>query len=126
MSITHCLLFIMSIWWTYQANWVSANLNSSVNVNNEKFCPPSSAQIGIDYNQQTSLGSLKISNDLYGKYNCLQTPPTQEQRMKSSLSIRRVSFNFCSLLCKGKRQIKLQPKLLSFNDQENDICAIIS
>ena len=39
---------------------LSANLNSSVNVNEDNSFsrPPSSAQVGIDYNQQTSIGSL--------------------------------------------------------------------
>ena len=49
---------------------LSANLSSSVNVNDDNsFRPPSSAQVGIDYNQRTSLGLLKFSNDVYGKYN---------------------------------------------------------
>ena len=50
---------------------LSANLNSSVNVNDDNSFsrPPSSAQVGIDYNQQTSFGPLKFSNDIYGKYN---------------------------------------------------------
>ena len=39
-----------------------ANLNSSVNVNDDKSVsrPPSSAQIGINYNQFNSLGILKF------------------------------------------------------------------
>ncbi len=43
---------------------LTANLNSSVNVNDDNSFsrPPSSAQVGIDYNQQTSLGPLKFSN----------------------------------------------------------------
>ena len=50
---------------------LSANLNSSVNVNDDNSFsrPPSSAQMGIHYNQQTSFGSLKFSNDVYGQYN---------------------------------------------------------
>ena len=50
---------------------LSANLNSSVNVNDDNSFsrPPSSAQVGINYNQRTSFGPLKISSDIYGKYN---------------------------------------------------------
>ena len=50
---------------------LTANLNSAVNVNadNSFSRPPSSAQVGIDYNQRSSLGPLKLSNDVYGKYN---------------------------------------------------------
>ena len=50
---------------------LSANLNSSVNVNDDNSFsrPPSSAQVGINYNQRTFLGSLEFSNEVYGKYN---------------------------------------------------------
>ena len=33
------------------------------------FLAPSSAQVGINYNQHNSLRSIKFSNKLYGKYN---------------------------------------------------------
>ena len=46
---------------------LSANLNSSVNVNDDNSFsrPPSSAQVGINYNQRTSLGPLQLSKDVY-------------------------------------------------------------
>ena len=66
---------------------LSADLNSSVNVDdsNSFSRPPSSAQVGINYNQENFLGLLKFSNELYGKYNSFVIPLTQGQRMKSSL-----------------------------------------
>ena len=50
---------------------LSADLNSSVNVNDDNSFsrPPSSAQVGINYNQDNSFGPLKFSNEIYGKYN---------------------------------------------------------
>ena len=50
---------------------LTANLNSSVNVNDDNSFsrPPSSAQVGIKYTQQNSLGSLRFAHQLYGQYN---------------------------------------------------------
>ena len=50
---------------------LSANLNSSINVNDDNSFsrPPSSAQVSVNYNQQNSLDLLKLSNELYGQYN---------------------------------------------------------
>ena len=50
---------------------ISAKLNSSVNVNDDNNIsrPPSSAQIGIDYNQNNFFGPIKLSTELYGLYN---------------------------------------------------------
>ena len=50
---------------------LSANLNSSVNVNDDNSFsrPPSSAQVGANYNQQNAFGLLRFSHSLYGQYN---------------------------------------------------------
>ncbi len=105
---------------------LSANLNSSVNVNDDNSFsrPPSSAQVGIDYNQQTSIGSLKFSNDAYGQYNSFvnsaDAGTTNEEFSFQYGASTLISAPFHS---RGKgKLIFLKPKLLlSFNDQENDI-----
>ena len=67
MSTTLCLDLILKIFHRELPGKLrlTANLNSSVNVNDDNSFsrPPSSAQVGIDYNQRTSLGPLKFSNE---------------------------------------------------------------
>ena len=105
---------------------LSANLNSSVNVNDDNSFsrPPSSAQMGIDYNQQTSLGSLNFSNYLYGKYNSfVNSADAGTTNEEFSFQYGASTLISAPLYAKGKGNLKLlNPKLLlSFNAQENDI-----
>lgn len=103
-----------------------ANLNSSVNVNdvNSFSRPPSSAQVGIDYNQRTSLGPLKFSNNLYGKYNSfVNSADAGTTNEEFSFQYGISTLISAPLYANGKGNLKsLNPKLLlSFNGQENDI-----
>jgi len=105
---------------------LSANLNSSVNVNDDNSFsrPPSSAQMGIDYNQRTSLGSLKFSYDLYGKYNSfVNSADSGTTNEEFSFQYGVSTLISAPFYTNGKSKlILLKPKLLlSFNDQENDI-----
>ena len=105
---------------------LTANLNSSVNVNDDNSFsrPPSSAQVAINYNQQTSLGSLKFSNDLYGKYNSfVNSADAGTTNEEFSFQYGASTLIYASLYSKRKGNLKLlKPKLLlSFNAQENDI-----
>ncbi len=105
---------------------LSTNLNSSVNVNDENSFsrPPSSAQMGIDYNQRTSLGFLKLSNQLYGQYNSfVNSADAGTTNEEFSFQYGASTLISAPLYAKGKGKLKsLNPKLLlSFNDQENDI-----
>ena len=105
---------------------LTANLNSSVNVNDDNSFsrPPSSAQMGIDYNQQTSIGSLKFSSDVYGQYNSfVNSADSGTTNEEFSFQYGASTLISAPLYAKGKGRLKLlNPKLLlSFNDQENDI-----
>ena len=105
---------------------LSANLNSSVNVNDDNSFsrPPSSAQVGIDYNQQTSIGSLKFSNDIYGQYNSfVNSADAGTTNEEFSFQYGASTLISAPFYARGKgKLILLKPKLLlSFNDQENDI-----
>ncbi len=105
---------------------LSANLSSYVNVNDDNSFsrPPSSAQLGIDYNQRTSLGPLKFSNDVYGKYNSfINSADAGTTNEEFSFQYGASTLIFAPLYEKGKGNLKLlNPKLLlSFNGQENDI-----
>ena len=105
---------------------LSANLNSSVNVNDDnRFSrPPSSAQVGIDYNQRISLGPLKFSNDLYGKYNSfVNSADARTTNEEFSFQYGATTLISAPLYAEGKDKLFfLKPKLLlSFNGQENDI-----
>ena len=105
---------------------LSANLNSSVNVNDDNSFsrPPSSAQMGIDYNRQTSIGSLKFSNDIYGRYNSfVNSADSGTTNEEFSFQYGASTLISAPLYAKGKGKLRLlNPKLLlSFNDQENDI-----
>ena len=105
---------------------LSANLNSSVNVNDDNSFsrPPSSAQMGIDYNQQTSIGSLKFSNYVSGRYNSfVNSADSGTTNEEFSFQYGASTLISAPLYAKGKGNLKLlNPKLLlSFNDQENDI-----
>ena len=105
---------------------LSANLNSSVNVNDDNSFsrPPSSAQLGIDYNRQTSIGSLKFSNDLYGQYNSfVNSADAGTTNEEFSFQYGASTLISAPFHARGKgKLILLKPKLLlSFNDQENDI-----
>ena len=105
---------------------LTANLNSSVNVNDDNSFsrPPSSAQVGIGYNQQTSLGPLKFSNDVYGKYNSfVNSADAGTTNEEFSFQYGASTLISAPFYAKGSGRLKLlNPKLLlSFNDQENDI-----
>ena len=105
---------------------LSANLNSSVNVNDDNSFsrPPSSAQVGIDYNQRTSLGRLKFSNDVYGKYNSfVNSADAGTTNEEFSFQYGVATLLSAPLYTKGKGKLKLlnTKLLLSFNGQENDI-----
>ena len=105
---------------------LSANLNSSVNVNdsNSFSRPPSSAQVGIDYKQRTSLGPLKFFNGVYGKYNSfVNSADAGTTNEEFSFQYGVSTLISAPLYAKGKGNLKLfKPQLLlSFNGQENDI-----
>ena len=105
---------------------LSANLNSSVNVNDDNSFsrPPSSAQMGIDYNHQSFLGSLKFSNNVYGKYNSfVNSADAGATNEEFSFQYGASTLISAPLYAKGKGNLKsLNSKLLlSFNGQENDI-----
>ena len=105
---------------------LTANLNSSVNVNDDNSFsrPPSSAQMGIDYNQQTSIGSLEFSNNVYGQYNSfVNSADSGTTNEEFSFQYGVSTLISAPLYAKGKGKLRLlNPKLLlSFNDQENDI-----
>ena len=105
---------------------LTANLNSSVNVNDDNSFsrPPSSAQVGIDYNHRTSLGPLEFSNEVYGKYNSfVNSADAGTTNEEFSFQYGTSTLISAPLYTKEKGKIKLlNPKfLLSFNDQENDI-----
>ena len=105
---------------------LTANLNSSVNVNDDNSFsrPPSSAQVGIDYKQQNSLGPIKFSNDVYGQYNSfVNSADSGTTNEEFSFQYGASTLISAPLYAKGKGRLKLlNPKLLlSFNDQENDI-----
>ena len=105
---------------------LSVNLSSSVNVNDDSSFsrPPSSAQLGIDYDQQKSLGPLKFSNDLYGKYNSfVNSADAGTTNEEFSFQYGASTLISAPLYAKGRDNLKLlNPKLLlSFTGQENDI-----
>ena len=98
----------------------------SVNVNDDNSFsrPPSSAQMGIDYNQRTSLGSLKFSNYLYGKYNSfVNSADSGTTNEEFSFQYGASTLISAPFYARGKGKLSyLKPKLLlSLNDQENDI-----
>ena len=105
---------------------LTANLNSSVNVNDDNSFsrPPSSARVGANYNQQNSLGSLKLFHQLYGQYNSfVNSADAGTTNEEFSFQYGASTLISAPLYARGKgKLILLNPKLLlSFNDQENDI-----
>ena len=105
---------------------LTANLNSAVNVNDDNSFsrPPSSAQLGINYNQENFLGPLKFSNDLYSKYNSfVNSADAGTTNEEFSFQYGASTLISAPLYLRGKGKLKsLNPKLLlSFNGQENDI-----
>ena len=105
---------------------LTANLNSSVNVNDDNSFsrPPSSAQVGIKYTQQNSLGSLRFAHQLYGQYNSfVNSADAGTTNEEFSFQYGASTLVSAPLYYKGKGKLKLlNPKLLlSFNGQENDI-----
>ena len=105
---------------------LSANLNSSVNVNDDNSFsrPPSSAQIGIDYNQGNFLGPIKLSSELYGKYNSfVNSADSGTTNEEFSFQYGFSTLISAPLFMSGKgKSNSIKPKLLiSFNGQENDI-----
>ncbi len=105
---------------------LSTNLNSSVNVNDDNSFsrPPSSAQVGINYNQQNSLGSLRLSHQFYGQYNSFVNS-ADAGTTNEEFSFQYGGSTLISLPLHAREKGKLvvlKPKfLLSVNDQENDI-----
>ncbi len=105
---------------------LTANLNSAVNVNDDNSFsrPPSSAQLGITYNQENLLGPLKFTNDLYSKYNSfVNSADAGTTNEEFSFQYGVSTLISAPLYFRGKGKLKsLNPKLLlSFNGQENDI-----
>ena len=105
---------------------LKANLNSAVNVNDDNSFsrPPSSAQVGINYNQQTFLGPLQLSNDVYGQYNSfVNSADAGTTNEEFSFQYGASTLISAPLYAKGKGKLKLlnSKLLLSFNGQENDI-----
>ena len=105
---------------------LSANLNSSVNVNDDNSIsrPPSSAQVGINYNQGNFIGPFKFSNEIYGKYNSfVNSADAGSTNEEFSFQYGTSTLISIPLYVRGKRKLSsLKPKLLlSFNGQENDI-----
>ena len=105
---------------------LSANLNSSVNVNDDNSIsrPPSSAQVGINYNQGNFLGPFNFSNEVYGKYNSfVNSADAGTTNEEFSFQYGTSTLISAPLYSRGKGKLKsLNPKLLlSFNGQENDI-----
>ena len=105
---------------------LSANLNSSVNVNDDNSIsrPPSSAQIALEYNQENFIGPIKFSTDLYGNYNSFVNSAdvgttNEEFSFQYGISTLISSPYFIK---KKDKSILLTPRFsLSLNDQENDI-----
>ena len=80
--------------------------------------------MGINYNQRTSLGPLKFSNGLYGKYNSfVNSDDAGTTNEEFSFQYGASTLISAPLYLRGKGKLKsLNPKLLlSFNGQENDI-----
>ena len=105
---------------------LTANLNSSVNVNDDNSFsrPPSSAQVGINYNQQNSLGSLRFSHQIYGQYNSfVNSADAGTTNEEFSFQYGASTLVSAPLYAEGKGKLKLLSPmlLLSFNGQENDI-----
>ena len=105
---------------------LSANLNSSINVNdnNSVSRPPSSALLGIDYNQLNYLKSIKLSTQLFTNLssfvNSADSGTTSEEfslQYGVLSSISTPSYN------KGAGKILFfNPNLsVAWNGQENDI-----
>ena len=105
---------------------LTANLNSAVNVNDDNSFsrPPSSAQLGINYNQENFVGPFKFSNDLYGKYNSfVNSADAGTTNEEFSFQYGTSTLISAPLYLRERGKLKsLNPKLLlSFNGQENDI-----
>ena len=86
--------------------------------------PPSSAQVGVNYNQENFLGPLKFSNEIYGKYNSFVNSAD------AGTTNEEFSFQYgASTLISAPFYVKEKGKLSSFspkflialNGQENDI-----
>ena len=105
---------------------LSADLNSSVNVDdsNSFSRPPSSAQVGINYNQENFLGLLKFSNELYGKYNSfVNSADARTTNEEFSFQYGASGMISVPFFVKGQGKLtSLSPKfLIALNGQENDI-----
>ena len=104
---------------------VSANLNSSVNVNDDNSVsrPPSSAQIGVRYNQRDFLGPALVSSKLFTEFNSFVNSAdvgTTNEEFSFQYGVSTI-FSAPRFLKEGK-VISLNPRFsLSFNGQENDI-----
>ena len=105
---------------------LSANLNSSVNVNDDKSIsrPPSSAQVGLDYNQLNFIGQVQLSTDLFGRLNSfVNSADAGTMNEEFSMDYGAVTSISSPRYMEGKGKLSfLNPKLsLSFSGQENDI-----
>ena len=103
-----------------------ANLNSSVNVNDDNSFsrPPGSAQVAIDYNQGNFLGPFKFTYDIYSKYNSfVNSADAGTTNEEFSFQYGFSTLVSSPLVMKGKGKLSmLTPKLsLVLNGQENDI-----
>ena len=105
---------------------LSANLNSSINVNDDNSIsrPPSSAQVEANYNQQNFLGPMQLSTELFGNINSFVNSAdaltTNEEFSSKYGALASISL---PQILRGKGKVGfLSPRLsLSFNGQENDI-----
>ena len=105
---------------------LSADLNSSVNVNdsNSFSRPPSSAQVGANYNHDSFLGPVKFSNEVYGKYNSfVNSADAGTTNEEFSFQYGASTLISTPFYAKGKGKLSLlSPKfLIALNGQENDI-----
>ena len=105
---------------------LSANLNSAFNVNDDNSVsrPPSSAQLGISYNQVSFLGMVQFSNDVFGNFNSfVNSADSGTTREEFSLQYGASTLISVPRIKKGKSNVSiLKPKIsISFNGQANDI-----
>ena len=105
---------------------LSANLNSSVNVNDDDSVsrPPSSAQVAVNYNQFKYIRSIQFSNSLFVKLNSfVNSADAGTTNEEFSLQYGAITSVSSPLYLKGNGKTHLlTPKFsLAFTGQENDI-----
>ena len=103
-----------------------ANLNSSLNVSDKNIVsrPPSSAQLGVNYNQLNYFGPMKFSSLAFGRLNSfVNSENSGNTKEEFSFQYGYSSLISTPLIREGDSEFQiLIPKIsLSFNGQENDI-----